>query len=101
MIFLLSFFEVFFLLFFIGFLSFLLFKDNLITVMISLEVMLLNINLLLVLSSLYLDDFWGQVLVLFIFATAAAEASVGLALFILYYRFLGLLSVDLMAVVKG
>jgi NADH-quinone oxidoreductase subunit K len=69
--------------------------------MISLEVMLLNINLLLVLSSLYLDDFWGQVLVLFIFATAAAEASVGLALFILYYRFLGLLSVDLMAVVKG
>jgi len=97
----LTFFEVFFLLFFIGFLSFFIFKDNLITIMISLEVMLLNINLILVLSSLYLDDFFGQLLVLFIFATAASEAAVGLALFILYYRFLGLLSVDLITIVKG
>lgn len=72
-----------------------------IIVIISLEVMLLNINIILVLSSLYLDDFWGQLLVLFVFATAASEAAVGLALFILYYRFLGLLSVDLTTVVKG
>lgn len=98
---LLTFFDIFLLLFFIGFLSFLLFKDNLITIMISLEVMLLNINVLLVLSSLYLDDLFGQLLVLFVFATAASEAAVGLALFILYYRFLGLLSVDTITVLKG
>jgi len=69
--------------------------------MISIEIMLLNVNVFLVLSSLYLDDFWGQLLVLFVFATAASEAAVGLALFIVYYRFLGLLSVDLITIIKG
>lgn len=57
-----------------------------ITIFLSIELMLNAVNLLLVAYSRLLDDRTGQIIVLFVMAVAAAEAAVGLALFIAVYR---------------
>ena len=61
-------------------------RRNGITIFLSIELMLNSVNLLLVAYSRLLDDRTGQVIVLFVMAVAAAEAAVGLALFIAVYR---------------
>lgn len=57
-----------------------------ITIFLSIELMLNAVNLTLVAYSRMLGDHVGQLVVLFVMAVAAAEAAVGLALFILIYR---------------
>jgi NADH-quinone oxidoreductase subunit K len=58
---------------------------NLINILISLELILLSLNLLFGTFSLYLDDIVGQVFNLIIVTIAAAESGIGLALVLLYY----------------
>lgn len=68
--------------------------QNIIIVLISLELILLSINLNFIIYSLYLDDISGQIYALFILTVAAAESAIGLAILVIYYRIRGILSLD-------
>lgn len=61
-------------------------RRNGITIFLSIELMLNAVNLILVAGSRLLGDETGQLVVLFVMAVAAAEAAVGLALFIAIFR---------------
>jgi len=61
-------------------------RRNLIVVLMSIEIMLNSVNLLFVVFSRGFNDTFGQIMVLFVMAVAAAEAAVGLALVIALYR---------------
>lgn len=61
-------------------------RRNGITIFLSIELMLNSVNLTLVAYSRLLDDHVGQLVVFFVLAVAAAEAAVGLALFVAVYR---------------
>ena len=73
-------------LFFIGVLGIVLNRKNILITIMSLELMLLAVNLNFVVFSIYLDDVVGQIFVLFILTIAATESSIGLALLTRYYR---------------
>ena len=73
-------------LFFICCLGILLNRRHFLIVIISIETILLSVNLLFLLFSLLLDDIFGQIFAFFILTIAAAESCVGLAIIILYYR---------------
>jgi len=73
-------------LFFLGFLGILNNRKNLLYVLISLELILLCLNLNFIIFSIYLDDIYGQIFSLFILTIAAAESAVGLAIAILFFR---------------
>lgn len=96
-----SFFFVYFFLFIFGLIGLFLFKNNIITVLISIELILFSLNLNFIFFSLYLDDLIGQIFSLFIITVAAAESAIGLGLLIIYYRLKGLISVDLINNLKG
>ena len=63
-----------------------LFRSNLIIILMSVELMLNAVNLTLVAFSQYLGDVSGQILVFFVMSVAAAEAAIGLALVIAIFR---------------
>ena len=60
----------------------------------SIELMLLAININFVIFSVYLDDMTGQVFALFILTIAAAESAIGLAILVVYYRIKGIISIN-------
>lgn len=76
-------------------------RKNLIVILMSIELMLLAINLNFIVFSLVLDDIFGEVFSLLILTVAAAEASIGLAILIVYYRIRGIISLDFIAALKG
>jgi len=61
-------------------------RKNIISVLMSLELMLLAINLIFLLGAHHADDGVGQLFALVILTVAAAEAAIGLAILVLYYR---------------
>jgi len=61
-------------------------KKNIITIMMSIELMLLAVNINFVAFSAYLNDLTGQVFTLMILTVAAAEAAIGLAIIVVYFR---------------
>lgn len=61
-------------------------RKNIIIILMSIELMLLSININFVAFSVYLGDLLGQVFSLFILCIAAAEASIGLAILVVYFR---------------
>ena len=67
----------------------------------SIELMLLAINLNFVIFSVYLDDIAGYVFVLFILTIAAAESAIGLAILTLYYRLKNTIKIDKIKNTKG
>jgi NADH-quinone oxidoreductase subunit K len=67
----------------------------------SIELILLSVNLLFIFFSLYLDDMSGQIFSLYILTIAAAESAIGLALIVIYYRLRGIISVDYISTIKG
>ena len=73
-------------LFFIGSLGVFISRKNLILSIMSLELMLLSININFIFFSLYTDTILGQVCTFFILVVGAAESTVGLALIIIYYK---------------
>lgn len=81
-------------LFLIGVLGLVLNRKNILITIMSLELLLLAVNLNFVMFSIYLDDIIGQVLVLFILTIAAAESAIGLSILTAYFRLKGTIRVD-------
>jgi len=67
----------------------------------SIELMLLSVNLIFIVSSVFIDDISGLVFGLFILTIAAAESSIGLALLIVYFKTRSTISVDNFQILKG
>ena len=78
-----------------------LFKNNIIVILMSIELLLLSINLNFALFSVYLDDLVGQLFSLFVLTVAAAESAIGLAILVVFYRIRGVISVDYINSLKG
>lgn len=87
--------------FIIGSLGMFLFRKHIINILISLELLLLAINMNFVVFSCFLDDFIGQIYALLVLTVAAAESSIGLAIIVVYYRLRGGISIDLISLLKG
>lgn len=78
-------------------------RKNVIVILMSVELMLLAVNINLVAFSRFLHDvnLTGQVFALFILTVAAAEAAIGLAIVVVYYRNRGSIAVDDINLMKG
>jgi len=72
--------------FFIGLIGIVLNRKNILIIIMSIELLLLSVNLNFAAFSIYLDDVIGQIFVLFILTIAAAESAIGLALITVFYR---------------
>jgi NADH-quinone oxidoreductase subunit K len=70
-------------------------------ILISIELLLLAINMNFIIFSVYLDDVLGQMFALFILTVAAAESAIGLAILVVYYRIRGIISLDTLNFIKG
>jgi len=88
-------------LFTLGILGIFLNRKNVIVVLMSVELMLLAVNINLVAFSAYLGDITGQIFALFILTVAAAEAAIGLAIIVVYYRNRGSIAVEDINMMKG
>jgi NADH-quinone oxidoreductase subunit K len=76
-------------------------RKNIIIMLMSIELMLLAVNLNFVIFSVYLDDMIGQLFAIFILTVAAAESAIGLAILVIYYRIRGTLAVEYINLIKG
>ena len=85
----------------IGIIGIFLNRKNIIVILMSIELILLAVNINLVSFSIYLGDLSGQVFTLFILTVAAAEASVGLAIIVIYYKNKGSINVEQISSLKG
>ena len=88
-------------LFLIGVLGLILNRKNILITLISIELMLLAINLNFVIFSIYLDDITGYVFVLFVLTIAAAESAIGLAIVTVYYRLRNTIRIDKIKNIKS
>ena len=88
-------------LFTIGVLGIFLNRKNIIIILMSVELILLAVNINFVAFSSYLGDLVGQVFALFILTVAAAEAAIGLAILVVYFRNRGTIAVEDVNVMKG
>jgi NADH-quinone oxidoreductase subunit K len=88
-------------LFLIGVLGLVLNRKNILITLMSIELMLLAINLNFIVFSIYLDDLAGYIFVLFILTIAAAESAVGLAILTIYYRLKNTIRMDKIKNIKG
>jgi NADH-quinone oxidoreductase subunit K len=89
------------LLFVIGIFGIFLNRKNVIVIMMSIELMLLAVNINLVAFSAHLQDLVGQVFTLFVLTVAAAEAAIGLAILVCFFRNRGTIDVDDINMMKG
>ena len=69
-------------------------RKNVIVLLMAIELILLSVNLNLVAFSAYLGDMVGQVFAMFVLAVAAAEAAIGLAILVIYFRGRGTIDVE-------
>jgi NADH-quinone oxidoreductase subunit K len=76
-------------------------RRNVIVILMSLELMLLAINLNFVAFSVYLGDLVGQVFAMFILTVAAAEVAIGLAIVVVYFRNSGSIEVEEIRLLRG
>lgn len=76
-------------------------RKNVIIIMMSVELMLLAVNVNLVAFSTQLQDLVGQVFALLVLTVAAAEAAIGLAILVSYFRNRGTIEVDDINMMKG
>jgi NADH-quinone oxidoreductase subunit K len=88
-------------LFTLGMLGIFLNRKNVIVILMSVELMLLAVNVNFVAFSHFLGDLVGQVFALFVLTVAAAEAAIGLALVVVYFRNRGSIAVDDINMMKG
>jgi NADH-quinone oxidoreductase subunit K len=88
-------------LFVIGIFGIFLNRKNVIIILMSIELMLLSVNINLVAFSAYLGDITGQVFTLFVLTVAAAEAAIGLAILVCFFRNRGTIAVEDVASLKG
>ena len=88
-------------LFVIGIFGIFLNRKNVIVILMSIELMLLAVNINLVAFSSFLNDLVGQVFSLFILTVAAAEAAIGLAILVCFFRARGTIAVEEINSMKG
>ncbi|NOZ41690.1 MAG: NADH-quinone oxidoreductase subunit NuoK [Alphaproteobacteria bacterium] len=88
-------------LFTIGIFGIFLNRKNVIIILMSIELILLAVNINFVAFSSYLHDMVGQVFTMFILTVAAAEAAIGLAILVIYYRNRGTIAVEDINLMKG
>tara|TARA_B100001996_G_scaffold319016_1_gene262725 strand:+ start:71 stop:382 length:312 start_codon:yes stop_codon:yes gene_type:complete len=85
----------------IGIIGIFLNRKNLIVILMCIELLLLAVNINLVSFSIFLNDLNGQIFTLFILTVAAAEAAIGLAIIVVYYRNSGSIYVEDIDRLKG
>ena len=85
----------------IGIVGIFLNRKNVIIILMSIELILLAVNINLVSFSIYLQNLVGLVFTMFILTVAAAEASVGLAIIVIYYKNKGSINVEQIDSLKG
>ena len=88
-------------LFAIGMAGIFLNRKNVIVILMSIELMLLAVNINLVAFSQFLGDLTGQVFAFMVLTVAAAEAAVGLAILVVYFRNRGDIAVESVDLMKG
>jgi NADH-quinone oxidoreductase subunit K len=88
-------------LFTIGVLGIFVNRKNVIVILMSIELILLAVNINLVAFSAFLGDLSGQVFALFVLTVAAAEAAIGLAILVVYFRNRGTIAVEDINLMKG
>lgn len=76
-------------------------RRNIIVILMCIELMLLAVNINFVAFSAFMGDLTGQVFSMFILTVAAAEAAIGLAILVVFFRNRGSVAVDDMAEMKG
>ena len=76
-------------------------RNNIIVILMSIELILLAVNINLVSFSIYLGDIVGQIFTMLILTVAAAEAAIGLAIIVSYYRNKGSVRVEEINEMKG
>mgnify|MGYP005655457079 FL=1 len=76
-------------------------RKNVIIILLSVELILLSVNINLVAFSSYMGDMVGQVFTMLILTVAAAEASIGLAILVVYFRNRGSIAVEDIHLMKG
>ena len=76
-------------------------RKNVIVILMSVELILLAVNINLVAFSSYLNDIVGQVFALFVLTVAAAEAAIGLAILVVFYRNRGSIAVEDINMMRG
>jgi NADH-quinone oxidoreductase subunit K len=81
-------------LFVLGVLGIFINRKNLIVILMSIELILLAVNINLVAFSAFLGDLVGQVFAMFVLTVAAGEAAIGLAILVIYFRGRATISVD-------
>ncbi len=85
----------------IGLLGIFINRKNIITILMSIELMLLAVNINFIGFSNHLNDLSGQIFALFILVVAAAEAAVGLAILTIFFKSSGSISVDEINKMRG
>ena len=85
----------------IGIVGIFLNRKNIIVILMSIELILLAVNINLVSFSAQLNDITGQIFTLFILTVAAAEAAIGLAIIVVYFRNAGTIRVEEIDKLKG
>jgi len=88
-------------LFLIGVMGLVLNRKNILIIIMSIELMLLSVNLNFIIFSIYLDDIIGQIFVLFILTIAASESALGLAILVVYYKLKNTIKIDKIKNIKG
>ena len=85
----------------IGVLGIFLNRKNVIIILMSIELILLSVNINFVAFSAFLGNLIGQVFALFVLTVAAAEAAIGLAILVVYFRNRGSIAVETVNLMKG
>ena len=85
----------------IGVIGIFLNRKNIIVILMSIELILLAVNINLVAFSIFLGDLAGQVFTLFILTVAAGEAAIGLAILVVYFRNRGSIAVEDIKMMRG
>ena len=85
----------------IGIIGIFLNRKNVIVILMSIELILLAVNINLVSFSIFINDLTGQEFAMFILTVAAAEAAIGLAIIVVYYRNKGTIRVEEINSLKG
>ncbi len=88
-------------LFTLGIAGIILNRKNIIVILMSVELILLAVNINLIAFSAFLGDLAGQIYALFVLTVAAAEAAIGLAILVTYFRNRGTIAVEDIHMMKG
>jgi NADH-quinone oxidoreductase subunit K len=88
-------------LFLFGLLGLVVYRQNLLILLMAIELLLLSVNLLFSISSLWLDDITGQIFALIILTVAAAESAIGLAIIVTIFNLISVVNIFELSKIKG